>query len=76
LLPAWAGASVEGQLRWVHLDGDVGPWARGEIVALDLSAAVRVWERARLMAVLQQAHSPTRPWWAKALLLLDMEYWL
>lgn len=76
ITPGPRHAVIEAQVRWVHIEDGVGAWARGELFAADLSGALRVWERARLMAVLQQASGPTQPWWSKVLLLLDMEYWL
>lgn len=74
--PDWPPqATFGGMARWVHLADDISPWRAGELLALDLSGSLLLWERARLQLVLEQATGPWRPGWLRALALLDVEYW-
>ncbi|MDY0063355.1 MAG: hypothetical protein RBU45_26365 [Myxococcota bacterium] len=66
---------VELLARWMRLADDLSPWHAGDTFALDLSGSFVLWRRVRVSGVLEQAATPARPWWLRALALVDLEYW-
>ncbi len=73
---ALAELELEGAARWLQLgEGEPVGRAGEQVWGLDLGAGLWLWERVRLQGLLQQARGPWRPWWARALLLLDLEVW-